>query len=227
MVDLTSAIASASQMQSGTGRAGSDARTIAGNFDTFLTLLTTQLKNQDPSNPLDTNQFTQQLIQYTEVEQLLRSNQHLENLVGLAGAGASVAMIGFVGKQVSIAGNESHLADGGAAQWSLDVPANAENVTYIIKDAQGNEVYSSTGSLEAGSRSFAWDGQTSSGTTASEGNYTLSVIARNEAGANVNIGISTSGLVDGVDMTGESPVLLMNGRRINLAQVREIHNQQL
>jgi flagellar basal-body rod modification protein FlgD len=222
MVDIASAIASASNIGIGANSASSSANTIAGNYDTFLSLLTTQLKNQDPSNPLDTNEFTQQLIQYSEVEQLLQSNKNLESLVSLAMANSSVAIINYVGKQVSVNGNEAALANG-RAQWSLDVPEASSDVTYIVKDAQGNEIYSASGSLEPGSRSFEWNGETSSGSAAADGNYTLSVVARNAAGETINIGVSTSGLVEGVDMTGDSPVLLVNGSRITLDKVREIH----
>ena len=223
MVDISAAITSAKEtIDNGNKSLITGAKTASGNFDTFLSLLTTQLKNQDPTKPLDTNEFAKQLTQYTEVEQLIQSNQKLEALVKLSSANASVSVIGYVGKEITSKGNTTTLANG-SANWQLDVPANSNDVTYVVKDAQGNEVYSTSGSLNSGEGSFSWDGSTSAGGKAAPGNYSLSVTARDAAKNTINVGVAVTGIVDGVDMTGDAPVLLVNGTRFAINDVTEVH----
>ena len=224
MVDISAAITEARQaINAGTSSSITGSETTGESFDTFLSLLTTQLQNQDPTKPLDTNEMTQQLIQYSEVEQLLRSNENLKALLQLASADVSMSVINYVGKEITTKGDTTTLAENGSADWALDVPSNAENVTYVVKDNDGNEVYSTTGSLNSGSGNFSWDGSTSTGGTATPGNYSLTVTATDGDENAVNIGISVKGLVDGVDMTGEAPVLLINGTRFNVSDVKEVH----
>src|SRR3954471_19803824 len=96
-----------------TSTAGS---TLAGNFQTFLTLLTTQLKNQNPLDPLDTNQFTSQLVQFAQVEQQLKSNDQLSTLVSLQQTAQNTAALEFVGQTVGVAGATAPLSNG-VASW--------------------------------------------------------------------------------------------------------------
>src|SRR3954463_10382278 len=115
---VTSAVSSKNPTASA---AGLDKDTIAGNFQTFLTLLTTQLKNQNPLDPLDTNQFTAQLVQFAQVEQQLKQNDQLAALVSLQQTAQNTAALEFVGQKVGVTGNTAALS-GGKAAWNLDVP---------------------------------------------------------------------------------------------------------
>src|ERR1700704_554769 len=101
--------------------AGLQKDTIAGNFQTFLTLLTTQLKHQNPLDPLDTNQFTSQLVQFAGVEQQLKVNDQLSALVALQQTAQNSTALEFVGKEVGVAGDTAPLS-GGTAKWNLSVP---------------------------------------------------------------------------------------------------------
>jgi flagellar basal-body rod modification protein FlgD len=107
---------------------------IASNFTTFLQLLTTQLKNQDPLSPMDTNQFTQQLVEFASVEQQMKSNSFLTTLVSLEQAAQSTSALALVGATV-VDGSTTQLSNG-KANWSLNVtkPATA---TVTIKDVTG------------------------------------------------------------------------------------------
>ena len=223
MVDISAAITQAQQTiaSSGTSSVTGSASTQES-FDTFLSLLTTQLKNQDPTKPLDTNEMTQQLIQYSEVEQLLQSNKKLEALLNLSSANASLSVISYVGKEITSAGDTTTLGADGTASWGLDISANASDVSYVIKDANGNEVYSSSDSLNAGSGSFDWDGTTSSGAAAAAGKYSLTVTATDADKNPIPVNVSVKGVVDGVDMSGNVPILLVNGTRFNIDNVSEI-----
>src|SRR3954462_3431804 len=101
---------------------GVDKDTLAGNFQTFLTLLTTQLKNQNPLDPLDTNQFTAQLVQFAQVEQQLKSNDQLTTLVSLQKTGQATQALNLVGQTVAVDGDTAPLKDG-SAPWRSRQPS--------------------------------------------------------------------------------------------------------
>src|SRR5712691_3649833 len=111
----------ASAASSSASTTGVDKSMIAGNFQTFLTLLTTQLKNQNPLDPLDTNQFTQQLVQFAQVEQQLRQNDQLATLVSLEKTAQATTALAYVGQTVAVDGKTAALKSG-QATWSFNVP---------------------------------------------------------------------------------------------------------
>src|ERR1700750_16602 len=133
-------VSGVSSSSSSSSVTGTDRATIAGNFDTFLQLLTTQLKNQNPLDPLDTNQFTQQLVQFSSVEQQLKTNDFLSSLVQANSNSINSSAVSYIGKTVSASGVRSELANG-KATWNFSLP-EAANVSVDIKDANGNVVYS-------------------------------------------------------------------------------------
>jgi flagellar basal-body rod modification protein FlgD len=195
--------------------------TIAENFDTFLQLLTTQLKNQNPLDPLDTNEFTQQLVQFTSVEQQLKTNEFLEAMLTAQTTAASNQAVSYIGKMVTASGAKAELADGEAHwQFYLDDAATAVNVT--VRDANGNIVYKETGALPAGTSQFTWDGIGNQGETYPEGAYSITVEARNEAGGLVPVRTEIGGMVTAVDLTGSEPVLIVGNSRINLSMVTSV-----
>src|SRR5690606_26085417 len=148
---------------SGSGSANNTSRqTIAQNFDTFLNILTTQLRNQNPLDPLDTNQFTQQLVQFTGVEQQLKTNDFLEALLLNTQSTARADAVSYIGKEVTASGKTAELKDGGA-YWTYNAAANVANATVTIKNAAGSVVYTEAGSLNAGAGAFLWDGKGSDG----------------------------------------------------------------
>ena len=173
---MAAGVASAG-MQAGTATGatpGSDRQAIADNFDQFLLLLTTQLQNQSPLDPLDTNQFTQQLVQFASVEQQIKTNEMLGSLITSTRASNVSTAASFIGRRIESAGSESQLADG-RAEWSLNSPRAASRAVIEIRDASGGVVATQTKSLEAGPQSFVWDGRTSTGLQAPPGTYRISV----------------------------------------------------
>ena len=111
----------ASSSSSSSSSTGVDKDTLAGNFQTFLTLLTTQLKNQNPLDPLDTNQFTQQLVQFAQVEQQIKQNSQLETMISLERSAQTTTALAYVGQTVAIDGATAALANNRAA-WTFNVP---------------------------------------------------------------------------------------------------------
>src|SRR3954452_13292433 len=100
--------------------AATDQATLANNFNTFLQLLTTQLKNQNPMDPLDTNQFTQQLVQFAQVEQQMKQNDQLTTLIAIEKSAQATTALAFVGSTVAVDGQTTALANG-KANWSFTV----------------------------------------------------------------------------------------------------------
>jgi flagellar basal-body rod modification protein FlgD len=197
-----------------------DRAAIAQNFDAFLLLLTTQLKNQSPLDPLDTNQFTQQLVQFASVEQQLKSNDTLNALLTSVRASAVSATAGFVGMQVTADGATTSLTNG-KAQWVLNAARNGQG-SVTVQDKNGNVVAGWNMSLSAGLQTLTWDGRTSTGTLAPDGDYTITVAGRDAAGQSVAVKTEVAGRVDSVDMSGDAPVLIIGSARVPLANVKTI-----
>jgi flagellar basal-body rod modification protein FlgD len=208
----------------GTGSSNSSTSTarqgIADNFDMFLQLLTTQLKNQNPLDPLDTNAFTQQLVQFSSVEQQLKTNDFLSALVQANTNSVQTNAVNYIGKTVSAEGVRAELVKG-KAEWNFSLD-DAADTTVTIKDKDGNVVYTEQGELQAGVGKFTWDGKTSTGGKAPDGTYSISITGTNAEGKTVPITTEFTGVVTGVDFTGSEPVLLIGTTRVNLSGVKAI-----
>ena len=132
----------------GASISSSNGSTLAGNFQSFLTLLTTQLKNQNPLDPLDTNQFTQQLVQFAGVEQQLKTNETLSALIAVQQSAQSTQALGFVGRTAVVDGDTATLS-GGNAMWNLDIP-NSGTLNVSITNSAGQTVLQVTTPLRPG-----------------------------------------------------------------------------
>src|SRR5450631_1343962 len=129
---------------------------LSSNFSTFLTLLTTQLKNQDPTSPMDSNAFTQQLVMYSQVEQQIDTNTNLKSLISQGTSNAAAVTTGYLGKKVSITNGSASLS-GGAANWTYNLATDAAGTQLSITDANGKIVYTGAGETASGNHSFSWD----------------------------------------------------------------------
>jgi flagellar basal-body rod modification protein FlgD len=196
-----------------------DRARIADNFDAFLLLLTTQLRNQSPLDPLDTNQFTQQLVQFASVEQQIKTNESLSALLSSSRASNIATAATFVGMHVKADGATAQLKNGAAA-WTLSVGRSAAQATIDIRDAAGNTVATQTRPLAAGSQTFSWDGRTSTGQIAPDGPYSVVINARDVSGQPVPVSSEIGGVVDGLDLQGSEPVLMIGAIRIPLERIK-------
>lgn len=198
----------------------SNTSSIAGNFDQFLLLLTTQLKNQSPLDPMDTNQFTAQLVQFAGVEQQLKTNDTLGSLLSLSAAGTATNAVSFVGSNITADGATAPLKDG-SASWKVNSSA-AGQATVTIKDSNGSVVQTMTRSLAAGDQSLSWDGTTSIGTKAPDGAYTVSIQGTSVAGQSLTVKTQISGVVDGVDFTSSIPSLKIGSISVPIDKVKSV-----
>jgi flagellar basal-body rod modification protein FlgD len=195
--------------------------TLAGNFQTFLTLLTTQLQNQNPLDPLDTNQFTQQLVEFAGVQQQLNTNDSLATLVSLQQTAQSTQALGFVGKTAVVNGSTAALSNS-AATWELSVPS-ASDVNITIASSTGQTVFSGTYSVAAGdNQPFVWNGQGNDGTQWPDGNYTMTATAKDSANNSVAVTTQIQGVVTSVDLTQSPPLLTIGGKTYTVSQIQSI-----
>ena len=220
---MTSGISSVTNTSSTTSSSGAsgNAGEIASNFTQFLTLLTTQLKNQNPLDPMDTNQFTQQLVQFAGVEQQLKTNDRLDNILTASQSASSASATSYIGKTITADGSSSALSKG-SASWTLTPAKAASKAVITILDSKNNVVATQSTSLTAGSQTYTWNGKTSAGLTAPDGTYTLKVSASDATGTNVAVDTSLSGVVDEVDLSGTAPILMIGSQKVPLSSVQSI-----
>lgn len=187
---------------------------LSDNFDTFLSLLTAQLANQDPLNPVDSAQFTQQLVQYSQVEQQIATNDKLASLLNQSAAAGSAAAVSFIGKTAVFTSDVARLSEG-QALWNYDITGAAGSANISIRDSNGREVYSENVVAENGAKTFTWDGRDSSGRAMSDGPYRIVITAKDANGDAVEPATTVQETITGIDFgtAGVATVVTATGVR--------------
>ena len=216
-MDIASASAAVQAAVNGSQSSTASAA-LAGNFDTFLKLLTTQLQHQDPTNPMSSDQFTQQLVQMSGVEQSIQTNRNLETLLTAYSIQNSNLSVSLLGKEITGSGTGALLADG-EATWNFAVAEDAPDTTLQVINADGATVYTEKMDAAAGDHQFSWDGKDSQGNEVSEGTYFLKIVANDSTGQPVALDPRTTGIVTAIDLSTTDPLLTVNGAQIRYSQV--------
>lgn len=192
-------------------------------YSEFLTLLTTQLKNQDPSQPLDTNAFTQQLVSMTGVQQQLLSNQLLQQIAGQTKDGGVANSVGLIGKTVTAVSSDAVLS-GGKASWSYNLAGDAAGATATITDSTGKAVWSGALSdLKKGDHAFSWNGKDFYGVQRADGGtYTLSIAAADGSGGAVANTISVTGVVSSLTSANGSTQVKVGPTPVTLSSITSV-----
>ncbi|MEQ8934918.1 MAG: flagellar hook assembly protein FlgD [Amphiplicatus sp.] len=185
-----SALAASSQSASASSQ-------LTANFDTFLKLLTTQLRNQDPLAPLDTEKFTEQLVQFSSVEQSIQTNSHLETLIAMQAAGERNSALSLVGRNLTLATDKAAHTSEGAA-WTYTLLDAAASVSISVVDNLGRTVTTLEGATDKGAHAVAWNGDTDKGDAAAPGVYRLVVTARDADGEALAPLIETTARINAV-----------------------------
>ncbi len=207
-----------------TSQAQSSATSLAklsDNYTSFLKLLTAQLQNQDPLKPMDTKDFTQQLVQFAGVEQSIATNKNLENLITLQTASQNAAATSYIGRTVESIGDKQPLVDG-KAKWGYAFDGTPANVQLFVKDKDGNVVYQTAGATSAGGQTFDWNGKDMNGLDVPAGDYTLAISAKDAAGNSVKTSTSVNLVIDAVEMHTEGAVLLSGKQIVNINDIIRI-----
>lgn len=189
-------------------------------FNSFLSLLTTQLKHQDPTEPLDTNQMTAQLVDFTALEQQLQTNEFMAALFLNTQHSAQTEAVSFIGKKITTEGNLAILQNS-EATWSYRSP-EAGTANIAIFDEDDTLVKSETIAIEPGQSSYTWNGVTDSGNKAPDGRYAIKITALNASNESMNITTEFTGIVDGVDFTSIDPELIIGDTRVVMSSVSSV-----
>ena len=193
------------------GGTNAAASTLADTFDTFLALLTTQLKNQDPLDPMKSSEFTSQLVQFAGVEQSINTNKKLDQLVQLQTSSQLNSAVSFIGKTVEVISDLLLLKDG-AAKISYGLDRNAAQTIISITDQNGRAVRSVQGESDAGRHEFEWDGRDSNGLQVPDGVYGFSVVATDADKETIDTIAASFGRVTGIEIVENAP-------RINIGEL--------
>jgi flagellar basal-body rod modification protein FlgD len=197
-----------------------DQTRLSSNYTMFLTLLTTQLRHQDPTQPMDANQFTQQLVQYSSIEQQIKMNTNLEDMKSALAIANATQLVNYVGTTVTADSSKTTL-QGGQAKWSFSMP-KAASATVTVKNEAGAVVYSQQKSFTSGVQEFVWNGKKTDGTAAPDGTYTISFDAKDSAGNAVKPSAEVTGKVTALDFTSGQPYLLIDGMSISVWSVKSV-----
>ncbi len=215
MTDVTALSGAAASTQT-------SARTsVAGNYEMFLTLLTEQLKNQDPLDPLDSSEYVAQLVEFSNVEQSIRQTETLESMLANQLGSTGAAAVAYIGRDAHIEGAQAPLQDG-AARWSYTLSAQTAETAIAVLDDAGKVVFETSGETSPGNHAFTWDGLDASGAPLAPGTYTLSVGAKNGEGDALNPAITAYGRVTGVDLAGAAPSVTLGDLKVGLGGVRSV-----
>nr|WP_312293887.1 flagellar hook capping FlgD N-terminal domain-containing protein [Brevundimonas diminuta] len=209
------------------GRVNAGGQMLASNFQTFLSLLTTQLKNQDPLSPVDSNEFTAQLTQMAGVEQQLLTNDLLTGLLKAQQGDGLTGAAQYIGKEATAVWAATRFEDG-EANWSYELAADATDATLQVLDASGKVVWSGPAPDKTnGMHDFKWDGKTTGGGQVDDGGvYTLKVVAKDGAGKAVDSQVLIRGRVTGVEMYDNTPFVIIGNSIMPVSSLIALEEQK-
>ena len=197
------------------------AKKLSENYDTFLTLLTTQLKNQDPLQPTDSNEFVRQLVQFSEVEQSITTNKSLDKLLALQTSGQAIGAMSYIGNTIEALGDTAPLQNG-TATYTYAFDKQADSATVGIYNSDGQLVSTAVGETTLGKHTFVWDGLDINGNPVPEGSYKIAVAAKDADGNSLQAATGVVARVTGVDQTTDGTLLSLSGVRIPITSVLSV-----
>ena len=202
------AAAASTSVDPSTAAGGAKAK-LDEDLNQFLNLLVTQLKNQDPLDPMDANEFTSQLVQFASVEQQIYQNANLEKLLNVTQTSQVASMTNFIGNTIEAVGSSFHLENDNA-EITYQFETRPRSATISIVNSSGLTVYSTEANLETDKQSFVWDGKNKSGTTQPDGSYVAIVSATDGAGNIMDVTQTVYGRVTGAGAMDGVVSLYMN-----------------
>jgi len=198
--------------------------TLSADYDMFIQLLCAQLENQDPLDPTDATEFTNQLVQYSNLEQQMATNDKLDEVLSSIDLMSMSSGVGYMGHTVEAEGDTISVQDDGTvdAAWVYSLDSAATDVTLTVTDEDGNVVWEGSGDAAKGRNDFTWDGKDSDGNTVEGGAYTLSVEATDADGTAIGSTIYVSGKVTGVTSSDGTTILELGEMGITLDAITRL-----
>ncbi len=197
-------------------------RGLADNFDDFLNMLTAQLQNQDPLSPMESTEFTNQLVAFSGLEQQINANNKLDNLYAASKSLEAAAAVQYLGKKVELDKDVTFLKDG-AATISYILPAEASEATVKIYDSSGLLVRTLEADTSSGRTDMTWNGTDSQGVALSDGSYNISVSAKDsDDEAMTSIEVYAIGTVDEVITDNGQTYVLVGGVLTAISDVKSV-----
>lgn len=184
----------------------------------FLKLIVAELQNQNPMDPTDTTEFMNQLVSYASYDQQQTMNSNLSELVTSMNSMLSSNGLGYIGQTIEAKGDTTTLQSG-SASWGYSLTSEAATTTITVSDQNGNAVWTGSGETSSGQHTFTWDGTTSSGGTAADGDYTISVSAKNASGTSVLDYTTVIGKVTGIDSSSGKTLLTVGDTSVEMSNV--------
>ncbi|NMM46351.1 flagellar hook assembly protein FlgD [Rhodospirillaceae bacterium KN72] len=199
---------------------------LSDNFDNFLTILTTQLKNQDPLSPMETTEFTNQLVMFADLEQSVRHSGQLDDLIGLQQQNEAAAAVGYLGKSVVADYNEVDF-QGEPVEMTYNLPEEAKAAVMEIYDTEGNLAGIITGlETDFGEHTVTWEGTDIDGDPLDFGAYSFQVTAVTKENEEIEPTYKTRGTVTGVEYADGTTMLKLGSFSVNINQVLGIEDPE-
>jgi len=197
---------------------------LAKDLSSFLTLLTSQLKNQDPLSPMDSTEFTNQLTAFAQVEQQINMNSNLTSLIGLSQQSIVSSAVNYIGKTIEGESRQVPLQNG-QLKAAYGLSADAQSVSVVVRDDTGNIVFSKVGQTTQGVHEFNWDGRDSNGKQLDDGVYELSITSVGADDKPVENYVTAFGNVTGVTTINGTTILLLDKVGIPVDKVLSISQE--
>lgn len=216
--------ASAGQSASATASADVKGKGAMGQSE-FLKLLVTQMKNQDPTNPMDNQQLTAQMAQFSSLEQLMNINTGLTNLLSASNSTTSAQALSLIGKEVTVQGHNTYVKGGKAGDIAMELGGNASEVTITVEDQNGNVVRTITsGAMSAGPQAVKWDGNSDSGSPLPDGMYSYNVQAKDASGKELDVTTYAKGIATTISFDKGVAYVHIGDLKFMLSEIVEVNN---
>ncbi len=199
-----------------------DRNKLAKDLDSFLTLLTSQLKNQDPLSPMDSTEFTNQLVQFAQVEQQINLNESMSEVVDLTQQSIVTSAVNYMGETIEAASDQVPLQNG-IARMAYGLGADSTATTIVIRSGTGEIVYTKAGLTSAGVHELMWDGKhKDTGLQLPDGTYSVETTALGKGEEQVPTWTTTFGRVTGLTNVNGTTVLLMDKVAVPIQQILSV-----
>lgn len=212
-------IQSALTQQQTTNAAGTK---LADDFAQFLTLLTVQLQNQDPLSPMDSTEFTNQLVAFTGVEQQINTNQKLDSLVAMNLGSSFSSALNYVGKEASYISSEFYYDGQSPSEIKYALNGNAVTAKIRILDEEGTTLFEADANTAAGSHDFTWDGKDKNGVQLEKGTYEIQIDALDIDGNAVDSSKVVKGLISGIETQNGAIFAVVGDRAVSVGNILNV-----